>query len=285
MKIRKIILPIYKIWSAVTFKVSGTYSIKAITDWAANKLKTDFCEIQGHKMFIDSTDAHRLSIYGFLEPLETELFKKEIKEGEVVLDIGANIGYYTLIAARIVGKKGKVFAFEPHPENFALLKKNVEINGYDNVVLINKAVSNKNGKVRLYLSERDTGASSIYPEDSQKSIEVETIRLDDYFKDFKGKIDFVKMDIEGSEGEALQGMRGIIDKNKNIKIITEFWQKALNKSEVKAKEFFEMIYQRFELKDIDELDKKIKQIDHSNQFLERYRERNTNIFCVWTKNY
>ena len=101
-------------------------------------------------MFLDSVDSLRLSFNGVYEPCETEFVMNEIKKGDVVLDIGANIGYYTLIFARLVGEEGKVFAFEPDPENFALLKKNVEINGYHNVVLVQKAISNKTGKIRLF---------------------------------------------------------------------------------------------------------------------------------------
>ena len=106
-------------------------------------------------MFLDSNDSLRLSINGTYSEYETDVMKKIVKKGDVDLDLGANIGYYTLIFAKIVGKNGKVFAFEPDLTNFTLLKKNVEINGYKNVVLINKAVSDKTGKLKLFLNERN----------------------------------------------------------------------------------------------------------------------------------
>ena len=109
--------------------------------------------VEGHKMFLDSVDTFHLCTNGYHEPIETDLIKKHVKRGDVVLDLGANIGYFTLILPRLVGEEGKVFAFEPDPENFALLKKNVEINSYQNVVLVQKAVSNRNGKATLYLYE------------------------------------------------------------------------------------------------------------------------------------
>jgi len=88
-------------------------------------------------MYIDSRDTTvgtSLLKWGFFEKYETKLFKKSIKRGMVVLDIGANIGYYTLLAARLVGDEGKVFAFEPDPYNYSLLRKNIEANRYNNVI-------------------------------------------------------------------------------------------------------------------------------------------------------
>lgn len=79
-------------------------------------------------MFLEATDCLGLLTHEIHEPLMTEIIKRETKEGDVVLDIGAHIGYYTLMFARLVGKEGKVFAFEPDPDNFTLLKKNIEIN-------------------------------------------------------------------------------------------------------------------------------------------------------------
>jgi len=181
--------------------LESIYPIRVAHNFILSHLKTTFAEVDGHKMFLDSKDSLSLSIYGIHEPLVTELVKKEIKKGNVVLDIGAHIGYYTLIFAKLVGEEGKVFAFEPDPTNFSLLKKNVEINGYKNVELVQKAVSNKNGKIKLYLSEENSGDHRIYnSHDGRKFIEVEAIRLDDYFKNYNGAIDFIKMDIQGAEG-------------------------------------------------------------------------------------
>ena len=70
-----------------------------------------------------------------------------------VVDIGANYGSYTLIASKLVGNDGRVYAFEPEPGNYDILVKNIEMNGYTNVTPIRKAVSNKQGKVRLYVDK------------------------------------------------------------------------------------------------------------------------------------
>jgi len=124
-------------------------------------LKSNFVEIDGHKMYLDSEDSLRLSINEEYDEFETKLIKKLITNGNTVIDLGANIGYYTLIFARLVGTQGKVFAFEPELNNFELLKKNITINGYENVIIINKAASDKIGKQELYLFEDNKAGHSI----------------------------------------------------------------------------------------------------------------------------
>lgn len=199
------------------------YPIRIAYHFILKGLESNFAIVLGHKMFLDPKDTFQLSTNGIYEEVTTNLVNKLIKQGDVVLDIGTCIGYYTLIFAKLVGKNGKVYAFEPEPTNFTLLKKNVEINGYENVVLVQKAVSNRSGKLRLFLSEENLGDHRIYdPHNGRNFIEVESIKLDDYFKNYNGEINFIKMDIQGAEGGALQGMFELLKKNKNIKIVSEF---------------------------------------------------------------
>ncbi|WP_103921976.1 FkbM family methyltransferase [Candidatus Venteria ishoeyi] len=187
-------------------------------------MNNKICMVHGHKMYLDDKDSlGLLSNNGIFEEQEVAVVKEQVKSGDTVLDIGANIGYYTLIFAKLVGKQGKVFAFEPEPDNFALLQKNIEINGYSNIVLIPKAVSDKNEIIKLYLCEKNKGMHRAYNSIfCNKYIEIESIRIDDYFQQNNQTIDFIKMDIEGYEYTALQGMLNILRNNKNIKILTEF---------------------------------------------------------------
>lgn len=240
-----------------------------------------FVYVLGNKMFLDSIDSLGLSIRGEYEPFETLIIQREVKEGDTVLDLGANIGYYTLIFAKIVGEKGKVFSFEPDPTNFSLLSRNVEINGFKNVTLVQKAVSNENGKCNLYLRKYNKGAHTTI-KDLDKDcgiISVGTTRLDDYFKK-NDKIDFVKMDIEGAEGRAIQGMSNILQKNKNIKILTEFNHKFLEKSGIKSEEYFKMLAEfGFKIYCLDEQKNKVEMIA-SDDLIKRYIDGGyTNLFC------
>jgi len=215
--------------------------INASYKFLRSRLKSDFVEIDGNKMFLDPLDNLRLSINKIYEEYETEVVKKIIKKGDTVLDLGANIGYYTLIFAKLVGDKGKVFAFEPEPNNFNLLKKNVEINSYQNVVLIPKAVSSKNGKHKLYIFDEDTGSHTLVAnEKNQKYIEIDSVCLDDYLVKFDGKINFIKMDIEGFEGEAIKGMTSLLQKSERIGILMEFAPYLIEEIGMKPDEYISL---------------------------------------------
>lgn len=288
---RKILLQIYKtsakILSGLGFR--KIYPLRVVNNFIfshlLSRLKTTFAEVDGHKMFLDSKDSLSLSIKGIYEPFETEFVKKEIKKGDVVLDIGANIGYYTLIFAKLVGEEGKVFAFEPDPYNFALLKKNVETNDYKNVVLVQKAVSNKTGRIKLFLCEDNKGDNRIYnSHDGRQSIEIEAIRLDDYFENYNGKIDFIKMDIQGAEGGAIQGMSNLLEENKNVKIISEFWPIGLKRFGIEPKEHLNLLLKYgFKLYEINEQEKKIEVVNIPKKLLETYtpeKENYTNLFVI-----
>jgi len=281
---RKILFPVYKKAAKILsgHGLGKFYPVRVVNNFLISHLKPPFAEVDGHKMLWDSGGILSLLIHGIYEPLETELVKKEIKKGDVVLDIGANIGYYTLIFAKLVGEEGKVFAFEPDPTNFSLLKKNVELNGYKNVVLVQKAVSNKTGKIRLYLSKDNRADHRIYNSgDGRQSIESEATRLDDYFKNYDGKIAFIKMDIQGAEGGALQGMFNLLKKN-NVKIAMEFCPIGLKRFGMEPEECLKLLTESgFTLYEIAEREKKIKPVDIP-KLLEIYtpeEENRTNIFC------
>lgn len=188
-------------------------------------------EVQGSKMYVNPDqlpERYREAFRGYIttnwEKLTTEKFKEVIKEGDVVVDLGASIGYFTLLASRLVGREGKVYAFEPEPINYSLLVKNIDLNGYDNVVPVQKAVSHASGVVRLFRSDEDIGNSTIFQYgDGRESVEVESTTLDEFFKDKEHRVDVIKMDIEGAEMAALLGMDRIIRENKNLKIFSEFY--------------------------------------------------------------
>lgn len=158
---------------------------------------------------------------GLFEPGTVALIKRILKKGMTFLDLGAHTGSYTLLASYLVAETDTVFAFEPDPENFALLEASVK--GRKNVSLIQKAVSNQVGTTKLFLSSHDSITHSICDaHDGRQSIDVEVTSLDEFFRGKDCKIDLIKMDIEGAEMSALEGMTNIIKQNKNLKIITEF---------------------------------------------------------------
>ncbi len=249
-----------------------------------NKLKSNYAEVNGHKMFLDVNDCMSLSLNAVFEEHETDVITRMVKKGNTVIDIGANIGYYTLIFARLVGESGKVYAFEPDPSNFSLLKKNVEINGYRNVVLIQKAISDKSGKLKLYLNQDNKGDHRVYDsKDGRPSVEIDCISLDEFFANSAEGINFIKMDIQGSEWDAINGMKNLLKKQKSLKILSEFWPGGLKKSgavPIKYLEFF--VQNNFNISELNGTLKTVEPIT-PQKLVEKYsvdEEGFTNILCV-----
>lgn len=235
-------------------------------------------EVAGSKMYVGLEglpECYRDTFRPYItshnwERLTTEMFKRVVKEGDVVVDIGANIGYFTLLSARLIGKKGRVYSFEPEPVNYNLLLKNINLNSYDNVVPLNKAVSNVKGMVRLYLSDSDTGAHTLrhnpsggkfVTTHSGKFVEVESIILDEFFEGKGHAINVIKLDVEGAEMAVLLGMDKILTQNQDLKIFAEFYPSAIREFGYSPEEFIRklVIDYRFSIFAIDYLPRGTKQ--------------------------
>ena len=231
-------------------------------------------KVHNHRMYSNSLDrifALYLWKFSAMESFETKLLRELTKPGMTVFDIGANIGYYTLILAGLVGENGKVYAFEPDPENYRLLIKNIKANNYNNIIPIQRAVSDKTGKIKLFLSEEHKGNHKIYDSgEGRKSIEIESIALDEFTKENKVNPDIMKMDIEGSEPMAFLGMKNLIKDNKDIKIISEFFPYAMRKcrNSNPPEEFISFLEdQGFKVSIINEKENKVDPITSTSQFI------------------
>lgn len=173
------------------------------------------------------------------DKLEIEFLKQQIKPDMTVLDIGANIGFYTNILASLVGKNGKVHAFEPDTLNFQRLhKKVVHLN---NVILVPKAVSERTEQLKIYTSKVLNVDHRTYEvEDYDEIIEIPAVSIDQYLPS-DIKIDFIKMDIQGAEYFALKGMRETLLKNPEIVILMEFWPYGLALAKTSATLLLQLI--------------------------------------------
>jgi FkbM family methyltransferase len=205
-------------------------------------------DVQGNKMYIDVNDPHpnmrkTFQTYGMNlvhEEETTALFKKIVQPEDVVLDLGANIGYFTILAAKLVGPTGKVYSFEPEPTNYQYLTKNIEPNGYTNAFAFQKAVSDKPGKTRLFACSYDSGHHTINQYDGinayrrgrkseMRSIEIDTVSIDDFLRGQTDRVDIIKMDVEGAEALALSGMKDTLRRNHTIKVFLEFFPLLMRK--------------------------------------------------------
>lgn len=148
---------------------------------------------------------------------DLRILKKLIKPGDTVIDIGANFGLYTKFLSEATGNTGKVFSFEPVPGTFDILKNNINKSKLNNVTIFKKAISDKNGEAFIFIPEYKDGSENYYEASLQNAtqengIRIETIRLDDWLSDKINNIDFIKMDVEGHEPQALSGAEKILSK-------------------------------------------------------------------------
>jgi FkbM family methyltransferase len=152
------------------------------------------------------------------------------KRGDIVVDIGAHIGHYTIIASKRVGANGKVVAIEASPSNFEILNRNIKLNQLANIINLNHVVYSKETKIKLYLPGEESG-NTIYntvisdrARNEDKFVEVNANTLD-YLLQSKGikqeQINWIKIDVEGAEFEVLKGAANILSNSKDIAILIE----------------------------------------------------------------
>ncbi len=150
------------------------------------------------------------------------------KQGDIVVDIGAHMGRYTIIGAKRVGAQGKVVAIEAHPGNFEMLNRNIKLNQLTNVIPLNYAVYSKETKIKLYLPEVESGYTiyntimSNRARTEDKFVEVSANTLD-YILQSKEitDVNWIKIDVEGAEFEVLKGASNVLSKSKDIALLIE----------------------------------------------------------------
>lgn len=183
-------------------------------------------------------------LYSFYKKIsdkkEMELFKKIIKPGDVILDIGANIGLYSSYFSRLCGKTGTVHSFEPDVTNFKNLKK--VTSNLSNVSINHVAVSDSNKPLKIYTSHRLNVDHRTYPVDTYStSYEVPATSIDDYVQN-KYKVNIIKIDIQGAEFPALTGMTETLKANPEVIIFMEICPSALRDFGVEIKTIFDFLH-------------------------------------------
>ena len=178
----------------------------------------------------DTVVSFQILAFKKYEVFETALFRKLVKRGDRVVDIGANIGYFSVLFGELAGPEGRVLAIEPEPNNARLLRKNVADRGLDKVVdiaqvaagessgtaVLHKASTGNEGDHRLYATAPSEG------ERPHERIEVPVARVDDLVATWPC-VDFIKMDIQGFEPHAIVGMEQTLRSNPGVVLFTEFW--------------------------------------------------------------
>lgn len=179
--------------------------------------------LKGQRMRV-TWESHKTYVFGTHEPQVMQTIKDVVRPGWTALDVGANIGYSTLLLANCVGSNGKVIAFEPLAGNFQMLQENIRLNNHTNVHAENLALMDRPGSIELRTATPGAMAwAATILIDEAKAVESQTVTattLDEYVeRNGISKIDFVKMDIEGAEAAALSGMSEILDRHKPMLLI------------------------------------------------------------------
>jgi len=162
--------------------------------------------LKGYRMKID-WNRHRSFVYGTWEPEVVKALSEVVSPGDVTLDIGAHIGFYSLLLARLVGPTGQVIAFEPLPGNFKILAENVELNHCSQVRAINKAVLRRKSTMAITIPHDQPlpGSVSLFTDYGGQTVVVEAVSLDEFVREARVPVNFIKMDVEGAEELVLHG--------------------------------------------------------------------------------
>ena len=208
--------------------------------------KTKMVEINGYKMLVsigagrDSVGIGQRLIYDHeFDPSLTKVVKQIVRLGMNCVDVGANIGYYTLLLAEL--SDSKVVAFEPESKNFTDLTNNILLNGYKNIEIRREAVGDSNTFMTLYVSDLSSGRHSLIVDrtgHSEKVI-VPVVKLDSVINH---KVDFIKIDTEGNDLNVLKGAERIIKESPDLIIAMEFWLEGLENLKVTPIDAFNYIY-------------------------------------------
>lgn len=170
---------------------------------------------------------------------ERGLLRRLIRPGMTVVDVGANIGIYTRFFSGLAAASGRVHAFEPAPLNFTRLQENVD--RLANVSLNHAAVGDRSGTIRLFVSdELNVDHRTFDSGDGREGIDVPVVSLDEYFVAGQ-RVDLIKIDVQGYELSVLEGAKRVLEENRNVKVLMEFWPYGLSKAAVAPSKVIELI--------------------------------------------
>ena len=262
------------------------WPLRDITNWIIKRLLPIKVKIGNYFLYLNPSDpvVSGAIFFNVYEKSESKFIKSSCFEGMNILDIGANIGYYTALFSQLAGVNGTVIAVEPDEESYKYLTKSVNSFNYKNVFSFRLAASDTKQKLPLYISKDNRGDNRLYSTNQKRnSIIVECLTVDELLKENDIKnLDLIKIDVQGYEPKVLKGMRNIVKSSKQLMILSEFWPKGILEAGENPKEFLSMLrkmqFQLFELNKNGSLII-LKPCD-DQQFIKKYRGRKyTNIVC------
>lgn len=216
----------------------------------------------GYSVYVRTPDrlmAALLCKYSLSSSLEAGIYRDRVKPGMTVVEIGANVGFFTLLFSGLAGGKGRVLAFEPDPANFRLLERSVKESGRGNVLLTRAAVSAKAGALKLFISEENRGDHRVYDcGEGRPCVEVPAVSVDEALGP-GARADFIKMDIQGAEYPALLGMERTVKNSPGLTMLCEFTPGLIRKCGDSPERLLEKLAEYgFSLGYLDEASRSVK---------------------------
>lgn len=252
--------------------------LRALTHAIVKQIIPEKIKIHGVELLLNQKDAivsGSLAL-GCYETALLSHFEASLKPGMCVIDIGANIGLYTIIAANTVGPDGLVVAIEPEARNCKFVERSLLLNQFNNALVFQKAVGNANHWISLFLCEDNMADHRVYdPAGIRAATPVEMIRLDDLLADkVRRTVDIIKMDVQGAEAMAFEGMRETLRENKKIKIFMEFWPWGLQKAGSTPSELLRQIRSEgFSIYQFSDRTNDFKKVTNENELCSLVQER------------
>jgi len=190
----------------------------------------------------DGGVGHQFIMYRRYEPYESGIVEKLLEPGMIVYNIGANVGYYTILCSLFVEGRGKIYAFEPSPKNFALLKENVEQNRLRNVELFPFALADREGSASLGISTTNSGDHQLFSSDTTRdTVEVQLMTVDSLIAHGLPKPNLILMDVQGAEAAIVEGMEKLLAEDSDLAIIMEFWPGGISTSGFSSEEMLQRL--------------------------------------------
>ena len=221
------------------------WPLRQLTNWTIRKLLPKQVEIHGATVVLNPTDpvVSGALHFGVYEKAETRFFQSACRDGMTFLDVGANLGYYTALAARAVGPNGRVLAVEPDPDSFGYLEQTIAANAVGNVEAFPVAASDTPAMLPLYISTDNRGDNRLYaPDEERPQVEVEARPLDALLRENKIEtVDLIKIDVQGYEPKVIAGLRETIITSPNLTLLTEFWPQGMTEAGGDANEFLQTL--------------------------------------------
>ena len=221
------------------------WPLRQLTNWTIRKLLPKQVEIHGATVVLNPTDpvVSGALHFGVYEKAETRFFQSACRDGMTFLDVGANLGYYTALAARAVGPNGRVLAVEPDPDSFGYLEQTIAANAVGNVQAFPVAASDAPATLPLYISTDNRGDNRLYASgEDRPQVEVAARPLDALLRENKiDTVDLIKIDVQGYEPKVISGLRETITSSPNLTLLTEFWPQGIDEAGEDANEFLQTL--------------------------------------------